>query len=447
MSKLTIFPNEPNHEQDKQNAEIQTALLSINSWANRINQELADIITTPGADGAIGATGPAGPSGVAGPAGVVSGTYPITYDSGTQTVAIAPYYLPQSGGVMSGNIATSVSGTNLIGASGVPFSGVWANEGHFKNLYGFSPITVNDDLIPVTSGTKNLGSAALPWSGIYVNQINGVTVPRIVFSEVPTGDVDGVNNQYRLAGQALNNDILLFKNGIAQTPTTDYLFSTSTITMNTPPPVNSHMLAHYQYNTPTLPLAWDANVIGAWFLKTNSTDSTTYGRNLTNQGNPETFTTLAGKACPTVFSTRGGGYVSPILTQLSGLSTCTVEFEIYHHSNDTREIGITNDTGFWSMQMTSNTSANINYSNVYISSATTPGLDTWFHVAMVKSATRQKFYINYVLVADIAATFTLGPNPILWVGKDWYDLSNIDCSIRNVVVSNIARTTFPTTQV
>lgn len=148
--KLTLFPNDPNKEPDKQFDQIQTALLTINAWANRINNDVI-ALQEEGVVGETGPTGPTGPQGPQGDAGVVSGTYPIIYNSGTQTISIDPsglsgYYLPLSGGTMSGNIATAASGTNLIGASGVPFSGVWANEGHFANIYGFSPITVHDNV-------------------------------------------------------------------------------------------------------------------------------------------------------------------------------------------------------------------------------------------------------------------------------------------------------------
>lgn len=152
-NKLTIFPNEPNKEPDKQFDQIQIALLGINSWANRLTNDVNDLIENGGVVGPQGATGPAGatgPSGAQGPAGVVSGTYPILYNSGTQTISIDPsglsgYYLPISGGTMQGSILTNTSGSNNIGASGVPFNNIWANSGHFANIYGFSPITIHDN--------------------------------------------------------------------------------------------------------------------------------------------------------------------------------------------------------------------------------------------------------------------------------------------------------------
>lgn len=58
-----------------------------------IDQTLAEVsITTgpagpSGPTGATGATGPQGPTGATGATGVVAATSPITYDSGTQTVA------------------------------------------------------------------------------------------------------------------------------------------------------------------------------------------------------------------------------------------------------------------------------------------------------------------------------------------------------------------------
>jgi hypothetical protein len=364
MAKLTLFPNEPNHEPGKQFKEIQTAFLGINSWANRLNNELDSISTGSGTQGPIGNTGPAGAQGAP---GVISGTFPILYNSGTQTVSIDP-------------------------------SGV----------------------------------AAL--------------MPTIVYAEIPTGDVDGVNTQYRTAGQIIGN-CLLFKNGLAQTPSIDYTSSVSTITMTTPPPINSKMLVNYQYTGLTVPLAWDANVVAAYFLKTDSLDSTTYGRDLNNYGAAETFTSIDGRDCPTIFYSRGGGYVSPIITQLSGLSSFTLECEMYHHSNDTREFAVTDSLNFYSAQMASNTTSYFNHNNVEFPLVTIPTTGVWYQMAMVRNGTRQKVYINNALSSDVAATWSLAGDPTISIGKDWYDGSYVDCSIRNVVISNIARTSFPTTQV
>jgi len=76
-----------------------------------------------GPQGPTGATGAAGATGAQGPAGVVAATAPITYDPGTQTVAISGATTSTAGSMSSGDKAKldAISGSNtgdvILGAS------------------------------------------------------------------------------------------------------------------------------------------------------------------------------------------------------------------------------------------------------------------------------------------------------------------------------------------
>ncbi len=69
------------------------------------------------------------------------------------------------------NIVPTISGNCSIGLSSAPLANVYATNGYFHTLGGFSPIIVNDDLIPASSGTQALGSAAFPYEIVYSKNV------------------------------------------------------------------------------------------------------------------------------------------------------------------------------------------------------------------------------------------------------------------------------------
>lgn len=104
----------------------------------------------------------------------------------------------------------------LIPTTSVDSLGIFANpwnEGFFTSLTvgtlnGFSPITINTDLVPNASGTRNLGSSSLPFNQAYVNNL---FTPLLQSPFGPGFDVkvDGallpnVDNSYSL-GNSLKN--------------------------------------------------------------------------------------------------------------------------------------------------------------------------------------------------------------------------------------------------
>jgi hypothetical protein len=68
----------------------------------------------------------------------------------------------------------------------------------------------------------------------------------IVLQETPSGDIDGVNDEYEIDFNPLTPAHLsLYRNGIFQRQGTEYTISGTTITMTIPPPIASSLFAVY----------------------------------------------------------------------------------------------------------------------------------------------------------------------------------------------------------
>jgi hypothetical protein len=77
------------------------------------------------------------------------------------------------------------------------------------------------------------------------------TAGTAVFSELPTGTIDGVNAAFVLANTPLSNTLRLYKNGIRQKAGSgnDYTLATATITFEAGnlPQTGDNLLADYSY--------------------------------------------------------------------------------------------------------------------------------------------------------------------------------------------------------
>lgn len=68
-----------------------------------------------------------------------------------------------------------------------------------------------------------------------------------VSGEVPSGPIDGVNYVFTIAHVALPNTFRLYKNGLRQKLSLDFIFSSVTITFADPPLSGELIQADYSY--------------------------------------------------------------------------------------------------------------------------------------------------------------------------------------------------------
>lgn len=82
-----------------------------------------------------------------------------------------------------------------------------------------------------------------------VRWANVSALPNFADSEVPSGTVDGSNAAFTLAHTPTAGSVHLYKNGLRQTPTTDYTISGDTITFvsDNKPQTGDLLLADYRW--------------------------------------------------------------------------------------------------------------------------------------------------------------------------------------------------------
>ena len=204
---------------------------------------------------------------------------------------------------------------------------------------------------------------------------------------------------------------------------------------------------------PDVSIAWDANVISAYKLQSDTANSSQYtASNLTKQGaGTAGFQTLNGKACPTQFASNNYYYTYPInaISGLNNLSSYTIEFEVYDYGGDYGRpfFELFDNLGFFYIASANATQLQYNYSNTQITTVNGWSPSVWHHVAITCGAGFRKLYIDYSLVSNIAGGWTWGTMNDSRIGQDWYTTVIKPVTMRNLVISNIVRTTFPTTQV
>jgi hypothetical protein len=100
------------------------------------------------------------------------------------------------------SVDNAYSGVNSLGSIANPFSGVYAKEAYFSNIFGMSPIGINSDLairsgVSITldsSGTVTIGSDASPLKHIYADNLIVGTISGAAtnFVNISGGSIDGV---------------------------------------------------------------------------------------------------------------------------------------------------------------------------------------------------------------------------------------------------------------
>lgn len=73
----------------------------------------------------------------------------------------------------------------------------------------------------------------------------GLRAESVIFNEVPSGTINGVNVTFTLTHAPIVHKISVFKNGLMLRPTTDYTVSGKTITFAVAPAGGSNLLVNY----------------------------------------------------------------------------------------------------------------------------------------------------------------------------------------------------------
>lgn len=203
-------------------------------------------------------------SGKNGPATDFTSIYPVILtDPSGNYFDLADQLVARSGSTMTGSLLTTPSGANSLGSASSPWSGIYVNQlnGNTIPAGGYvasgtalllSGGVMSGNIATSVSGTNLIGASGTPWSGIWVNSINGLPITTTSFSELPTGDVDGFNDLFRFSGIPIGN-VDLFKNGLLMAPNIDYTKINSSVLFTLAPAINERIYGTYQYNTLAAP--------------------------------------------------------------------------------------------------------------------------------------------------------------------------------------------------
>jgi hypothetical protein len=102
-----------------------------------------------------------------------------------------------------------------------------------------------------------------------------------IYSETPSGTIDGNNDEFTLANEPLTGTLQLFRDGQLLTGGgADYTLATSTITFTTPPSSGSVLLAHYQKEVAS---SGNADTLDGQHAPTGDIVGTTDTQTLTNK--------------------------------------------------------------------------------------------------------------------------------------------------------------------
>lgn len=114
-----------------------------------------------------------------------------------------------------------------------------------------------------------------------------------IYSETPSGTIDGNNDEFTLANEPLTGTLQLFRDGQLLTGGgADYTLATDTITFTTPPSSGSVLLAHYQKEVAS---SGNADTLDGQHAPTGDIVGTTDTQTLTNKtmvGTANTFSNL-----------------------------------------------------------------------------------------------------------------------------------------------------------
>jgi hypothetical protein len=170
---------------------------------------------------------------------------------------IASIYIPATGGTVTttgggsgkGTVTKVTSATtDILIANQTTTPVLTLNKVNGVAITYYDPISsiqtqLNGKQATLVSGTniKTINSVSLLGSGNIV--ISGSTQ---VYSEIPTGTINGSNTSFTIAHIPLAG-ISLFLNGLMAIPTTDYSVSGTTITMVTAPISGDNLMINYSY--------------------------------------------------------------------------------------------------------------------------------------------------------------------------------------------------------
>jgi hypothetical protein len=154
--------------------------------------------------------------------------------TGVKIAAAAVDLDTQSTGTLSGTRVGLTEGAILVGDAGNAGSDLTLTAGQ---------IIIGDATGKAAAVTMS-GDATIDSDGVVTVTLSGAT---IVNSEIPSGTIDGTNDEFTLANTPAAGSEHVYLNGMRQAPTDDYTIAADVITFVDPPDSGSKILVDYRY--------------------------------------------------------------------------------------------------------------------------------------------------------------------------------------------------------
>ena len=181
----------------------------------------------------------------------LSGTAVVFITVLKENIVATNLQVDQSGGTGDtfGALSGTLNGTNTTftvsagsytsGTLSVYLNGQLQTQGSAEDWIETTPASGIFDFITAPESTDEITVR-------YGNPFAGLGSASLVINEVPSGTVDGANDEFTLASTPVSGSVSLYRNGLLQKETTDYTISSATITFVAAPAVSSILLASYQ---------------------------------------------------------------------------------------------------------------------------------------------------------------------------------------------------------
>jgi hypothetical protein len=154
--------------------------------------------------------------------------------TGVKIAAAAVDLDTQSTGTLSGARVGLTEGAILVGDAGNAGSNLTLTAGQI----------IIGDAGGLAVAVTMSGDATIDSDGVVTVTPSGAT---IVDSEIPSGTIDGTNDDFTLAETPVAGSEHVYLNGMRQAPTDDYTIAADVITFVDPPDTGSHILVDYRY--------------------------------------------------------------------------------------------------------------------------------------------------------------------------------------------------------
>lgn len=363
------------------------------------------------------------------------------------------------------DINLSSSGSSNIGSQSLPFSNIYAVTGHFHQLVGFSPILV--DTLQQVSGSSLEGTGTNPviidtqaqgtrfGNGLTLNtdsistvgsdnDINILTDPlkRVNFDStvnIGSGHTLFVKDNLVVSGTAIFNSTNLIAS-------TGNFYVGGDLSMQSSSQLYNNIVPNPDFAINNLGGTGIGLAPGSWTITTMNTDYA-YGPNLL--ANPYIIMSPTGIGSWNTQLNTTGNYTIEMNIRMLGNS-------LFGSANNLISKFVTNSLSGppynaegATLNITTNGSLNFGSNSVTTSTPTGTILSNdWYHVAYTWNGSQRKLYVNNVLQATDTAlgSWIKTPGPgtptEIRVGTFGANSNNFNGLIKNVRLSNIARTSF-----